>query len=158
VPPGRRRDTSTPAPAPSRRGPLGTLARLVADRGDHAQAARLTGAVDAARRRIGYPRPPADLSADASLRDDLAAVLGKTTIADLVGEGSDLGLDRAVVYASRGRGRRGRPAIGWNSLTTTEREVGALVAEGLTNPPIADEFELAPSGAANRSAVANDPW
>jgi hypothetical protein len=40
---------------------LDTLARLVADRGDHAQAARLTGAVDAARRRIGYPRPPADL-------------------------------------------------------------------------------------------------
>jgi DNA-binding CsgD family transcriptional regulator len=145
VPPGRRRDTSTPAPAPSRRGPLGTLARLVADRGDHAQAARLTGAVDAARWRIGYPRPPADLPADASLRDDLAAVPGKTTFADLVGEGSDLGLDQAVVYASRGRGPRDRPAIGWDSLTTTEPEVAALVAEGLTNPQIAERLFVRPA-------------
>ncbi len=124
---------------------LDTLARLVADRGDHARAARLTGAADAARRRIGYPRPPADLPADASLRGDLVAILGETTFADLVGEGTELGLDQAVAYASRGRGPRGRPAIGWDSLTTTEREVASLVAEGLTNPQIAERLFVRPA-------------
>ncbi|MGW7370061.1 helix-turn-helix domain-containing protein [Streptomyces sp. NPDC054841] len=40
---------------------------------------------------------------------------------------------------SRGsRGRRRRPASGWDSLTDTERTVAALVAEGHSNPAIAD--------------------
>ncbi|NUR30183.1 MAG: response regulator transcription factor, partial [Catenulispora sp.] len=37
----------------------------------------------------------------------------------------------------RTRGRRGRPATGWPSLTPVENEVVRLVAEGLTNPQIA---------------------
>jgi DNA-binding CsgD family transcriptional regulator len=54
-------------------------------------------------------------------------------------------LDQAVVYASRGRGPRGRPAIGWDSLTTTERDVAALVTEGLTNPQIAERLFVRPA-------------
>jgi DNA-binding CsgD family transcriptional regulator len=42
-----------------------------------------------------------------------------------------------VAYATRSRGPRGRPSAGWASLTPTELEVVALVAEGLTNPQIA---------------------
>ena len=34
------------------------------------------------------------------------------------------------------RGRRGRPADGWASLTPTELQVVATVAEGLSNPQI----------------------
>jgi predicted ATPase/DNA-binding CsgD family transcriptional regulator len=124
---------------------LDSLARLGADRGDHAPAARLMGAADESRRRIGYPRPPADLPTDASLREDLVAVLGEATFAALVGEGTDLGLDQAVRYGSRGRGPRRRPAIGWHSLTATEREVAALVAEGLTNPQIAERLFVRPA-------------
>jgi DNA-binding CsgD family transcriptional regulator len=54
-------------------------------------------------------------------------------------------LGDGVAYASRGRGPRGRPAIGWDSLTATEREVAALVAEGLTNPQIAERLFVRPA-------------
>jgi DNA-binding CsgD family transcriptional regulator len=38
------------------------------------------------------------------------------------------------------RGARGRPQIGWHSLTPTERTVIGLVAEGLSNPRIGDRL------------------
>ena len=46
----------------------------------------------------------------------------------------------AVSYARRSRGRRQRTDHGWDSLTPTEREVAQLVAEGLSNPGIADRL------------------
>jgi DNA-binding CsgD family transcriptional regulator len=52
-------------------------------------------------------------------------------------EGAALNRDQAVNYALRGRGDRGRPAIGWLSLTPAEREVARLVSEGLANKAIA---------------------
>jgi DNA-binding CsgD family transcriptional regulator len=66
--------------------------------------------------------------------------MGEDIFMDLVREGSQLGLDESVAYATRGRGPRGRASIGWESLTATEREVAALVAEGLTNPQIAQRL------------------
>ena len=43
----------------------------------------------------------------------------------------------------RGRqGSRGRPRHGWAALTDTERAVVALVAEGLSNPQIAERLFL----------------
>jgi DNA-binding CsgD family transcriptional regulator len=38
------------------------------------------------------------------------------------------------------RGSRGRPRSGWASLTTTEAKVAELVAEGLSNPQIAERL------------------
>lgn len=38
------------------------------------------------------------------------------------------------------RGRRGRPKSGWGSLTETELRVVRLIAEGLSNPEIADRL------------------
>ena len=46
-------------------------------------------------------------------------------------------LTEAVAYCTRGRGRRSRPALGWESLTPTELAVAMAVAEGLSNPQIA---------------------
>jgi DNA-binding NarL/FixJ family response regulator len=43
----------------------------------------------------------------------------------------------AIAFARRGRGSRGRPAIGWESLTPTEEQVVELLATGLTNAEIA---------------------
>jgi DNA-binding CsgD family transcriptional regulator len=65
------------------------------------------------------------------------------------------------------RGSRHRPAAGWASLTTTEREVASLVAEGLTNGAVARRLYISPHtvnthlrhvfaklGVANRVALA----
>jgi DNA-binding CsgD family transcriptional regulator len=38
------------------------------------------------------------------------------------------------------RGKRARPLSGWASLTESERRVAALVAEGRTNPEIAEQL------------------
>lgn len=56
-----------------------------------------------------------------------------------------LTLDDAVMMVLRSRGARLRPATGWASLTPTEREVVALVAEGLSNPDVADRLFMSRS-------------
>ena len=52
----------------------------------------------------------------------------------------DLDWRDAAAYARRARGERKRPHHGWASLTPTEQQVVALVAEGLTNPQIAQRL------------------
>jgi predicted ATPase/class 3 adenylate cyclase/DNA-binding CsgD family transcriptional regulator len=55
-------------------------------------------------------------------------------------EGHALPWRDLAAYAQRARGERKRPRHGWDSLTPTEVQVLALVAEGLTNPQIADRL------------------
>ena len=54
--------------------------------------------------------------------------------------GSTLGRAEIVDYARRSRGQRGRPTHGWDSLTPTEANVAALVADGLSNEAIAQRL------------------
>ena len=74
---------------------------------------------------------------------------------------------RALGVRPGPRGPRGRPATGWESLTTTERAVSLLVAEGLTNGAVARRLYISPHtvnthlrhvfaklGVANRVALA----
>jgi len=56
-----------------------------------------------------------------------------------------LNLDDVVTMVLRSRGARLRPATGWASLTPTEREVVALVADGLSNPDVADRLFMSRS-------------
>lgn len=59
--------------------------------------------------------------------------------------GPGVSLADALAFARRGRGPRLRPSHGLESLTPTEREVVALVADGLTNPQIAERLLVARS-------------
>jgi DNA-binding CsgD family transcriptional regulator len=100
------------------------------DRGALDESARLLGAADAARERSGYRWQP--LHHQRAL-DELRPRLGEAALA----EGAVLSLDEVAAYASRGRGERGRPDHGWESLTPSEERVVELVAEGLPNAAIA---------------------
>jgi DNA-binding CsgD family transcriptional regulator len=55
-------------------------------------------------------------------------------------QGRDLDWREAADYARRARGERKRPHHGWASLTPMELQVVAHVADGLTNPQIAERL------------------
>jgi DNA-binding CsgD family transcriptional regulator len=97
---------------------------------------RLLCAAEAARARTGLVRAVRLRPAYDRTTDDLRRALGTTAFDRAAAEGARLSPDEAVEYARRARGRRGRPAGGWSSLTPTELEVVRLVADGLTNPQI----------------------
>jgi DNA-binding CsgD family transcriptional regulator len=89
---------------------------------------------------MGLPRPAHQQQAFATTTARLRDALGDAAFDKAAGEGTGLSLDAAVSYARRARGRRGRPASGWSSLTPTELAVVRLVAEGLTNPEIGERL------------------
>ncbi len=116
------------------------LGAAVADQQRFEEAARLFGAAQSLRDTIGYARYPihqAGHDADLALARDS---LGPDAFAAALAEGAALSLEEAVAYARRGRGQRRRPSHGWNSLTPTEHQIVALVAQGLTNPQIGDRL------------------
>lgn len=115
---------------------LDALARLAVRAESFAEAARLLAASDAGRERMLYPRPPIDVADHEATVAEIRAALGDDFDAAWA-EGTELSLDDAVAYARRARGARGRPSIGWDSLTPTELNVVNLVVEGLSNPEIA---------------------
>jgi predicted ATPase/class 3 adenylate cyclase/DNA-binding CsgD family transcriptional regulator len=120
---------------------LGTLA---AGAGSHREAARLFGATDAMRERIGSVRFKVH---DAGYEASVAALrdaLGKADFDAAWAEGAALSTKEAIAYAQRGRGERKRPASGWGSLTPTERQVVQLVSEGLANNDIATRLFVSP--------------
>jgi DNA-binding CsgD family transcriptional regulator len=51
---------------------------------------------------------------------------------------------RAIGVRAGARGSRQRPTHGWESLTSTERAISRLVAEGLTNGAVARRLYISP--------------
>jgi DNA-binding CsgD family transcriptional regulator/tetratricopeptide (TPR) repeat protein len=115
---------------------LECLAEL-AGAGSHGEAARLFGAAEAFRQRVGMVRFKVW---DAGYETSIAAlrdVMGDNDFDHASAEGAALSTEEAIAYAQRGRGERKRPASGWASLTPAELDVVRLVSEGLANKDIA---------------------
>jgi DNA-binding CsgD family transcriptional regulator len=125
-------------------GILECLADLAGQGGSHREAARLFGAAEAIRVRIGTVRFKVY---DASHRCSVAALrdaMGEKDFGSAWAEGAALTTEEAIGYAQRGRGQRKRPTSGWASLTPTELEVVRLVSAGLANNDIATHMFVSP--------------
>ena len=115
---------------------LETVGALAAAESRPALAARLFGAAAASRRAFGSAPVPPDQRWLAVIRRQAEAALGAVEWTQAFAEGEALSETDAAGYAARGRGRRLRPALGWESLTPTEADVARLVVAGLSNPEI----------------------
>lgn len=73
--------------------------------------------------------------------------LGDSAFRTAWDDGAAYGLDAAVAYATRARGRRGRPATGWAGLTPTELAVARLAAQGLRTADVAARLFMKPGTA-----------
>jgi DNA-binding CsgD family transcriptional regulator len=123
---------------------LECLAVLGTNSDQHLSAARLLGAAEALRQRIGAARftiYAADYDANVTL---LRNSLGKAEFDTAWSEGAALSAEEALAYAQRGRGERKRPASGWQSLTPTELDVVQLVKTGLSNTDVATRLFVSP--------------
>jgi predicted ATPase/class 3 adenylate cyclase/DNA-binding CsgD family transcriptional regulator len=123
---------------------LECLAELLCGAGSHHDAARLYGAADAIRRRIGVVRfmihQVGYQASVAALRD----AMGQKEFDSAWEDGAGLSAEEAIAYAQRGRGGRKRASSGWASLTPAELDVVRLVSEGLTNSEIATRLFISP--------------
>ncbi len=140
------------------------LAEIADRRSREVTAARLAGAANAARARIGYRVPLLTHLIDV---DGLAERLASEEPAAF-DDGSRLDVDGAVELVRRMRGERNRPDVGWASLTPTEGQVAELASAGATNAQIGQRLLMKPAtvkthlthiftklGVANRTELAH---
>jgi predicted ATPase/class 3 adenylate cyclase/DNA-binding CsgD family transcriptional regulator len=118
-------------------GILECLAGIATAWGSHREAARLFGAADAMRDRMGSVRFKIDDASCDAWATKARDGLGESDFDSAWAEGAALSTAEAIAYARRGRGERKRPSSGWRSLTPTELDVVRLVSEGLGNKDIA---------------------
>jgi DNA-binding CsgD family transcriptional regulator len=123
---------------------LDCLARVACDADSHREAARLLGAAQAGRARMGATRLRAFDTGYDALTADLRNAMGDNDFDTAWAEGTALSTDEAIAYALRGRGERKRPSTGWDSLTPTELDVVCLVGQGLPNKDIARRLFVSP--------------
>jgi len=113
------------------------LAILAVQADRYPEAARLFGAADSLRQRMGAVRFKIHDADHDSAVTQLRETFGDSEFDAAWADGASLSADESIAYAQRGRGERQRPATGWGSLTPTERAVVGLVSEGLANKAIA---------------------
>ncbi len=119
---------------------LDALASIAARQESSLEAARLYAAAGTLRRSLGLVRFPV---AQREYEEQISQIRrhgGDAACDAACAEGAALTVDDAVAYASRARGARKRPSVGWDSLTPTEQRVVTLAAAGLTNPQIGEKL------------------
>jgi DNA-binding CsgD family transcriptional regulator len=116
------------------------LAAMTGVGGSPVRSARLFGAAESIRRRMGAVRFKVHEASVAAVRN----MLGNKDFDAAYTEGAALSTSEAIAYAQRGKGRRKRPLTGWASLTPAEREVVRLVCDGLANKEIAKRLLVSP--------------
>ena len=121
-------------------GCLDALAEVAAGLGADEDAVRLFAAAERARAEIGIVRVPPEERHWANIEAELREALGDDAYEAAQAQGAELTTEDALEWARRARGPRRRPPGGWDSLTPTEARVVELVAEGLTNPQIAERM------------------
>ncbi len=124
---------------------LESLAAAAGARGERDRAATLFGAAEAAREKLGVPIRPVDRERYERFVAQSRCGQNEKAWASAWSRGRNLSLQRAIDQAlSPVKGmttsRRGseRPSL----LTTREREVAQLVAQGLTNRLISEELSI----------------
>lgn len=123
---------------------LECLAAAAGVGGSPARSARLFGAAEGVRRRMGAVRFKVhDAQCEASVETTRNA-MGNKAFDEAFAAGAGLSTREAIAYALRGKGRRRRPLTGWASLTPAERDVVRLVCEGLANKEIAQRSLVSP--------------
>ena len=138
-------------------GILECLADLAVDT-DNQQAARLFGAAEACRQRIGLVRFKVHQAGYEASIEALREAMDVHALGAAWAAGSALSTEEAVAYAQRGRGERKRPNTGWDSLTPAEREVVRLVCDGLPSKDIAarlSSFHRGPCTPTRRTSTPN---
>ena len=118
------------------------LANAAARNGNGIDCLRLMAAAQRLRDQTGYQWRFRFESEVVESTRQAALEAAEAAESDVAGFSTEAVLDwrEAAAYASRARGRRKRPRHGWLSLTPTELQVARLVAEGRTNPQIAERL------------------
>lgn len=111
---------------------------------DNQRAARLLGAADACRQRMGAVRFMIHQAGYEAMIAELREALSENDFSAAWAEGAALNREEAISYAQRGRGERKRASSGWESLTPAELDVVRLVTEGLGNKDIAARLFVSP--------------
>jgi predicted ATPase/DNA-binding CsgD family transcriptional regulator len=124
---------------------LDELAILAAYSGDGMRAGRLAAAAASVRASLSCAPPPGLLERLQAAREHVSARCDPSCWDAAWAQGKEMGLAEAIAYASRRRGRRGRPPAGWASLTPAELDVAKLAASGISNPQIAAKLFIARS-------------
>ncbi len=122
---------------------LEALARTMADTESDVECVRLLSTTTAIRSAMGLVHDQGEAAVHQALCAASRGRLGDALYDETWSLAAALTLDDAVELVTRARGARKRPTFGWQSLTPTERRVVELVAEGLSNPQIAERMFIA---------------